>query len=873
MRKEIFTVLGLTLLLICLLVPTGYGRHALDMNNPKDYNSGFGTAIPVYQAADHYVGKLQLTVTNIGTFCDGYMKVPSPFTGRVVKGCEYPKGSGIRYGFAGAFWIGAIVGRDTLVSTGADGWTPAARELNPDENGALIYRSQIDPTSPAFEGAISEEDIIAVYMDTLTAGVDNDGRDNRPHRPLKIRITENSYAWSYGYAEDFILFDYKITNTGFSALQEVFMGIYVDADVGFDATCDPKMCYTDDICGFVLSVPDTLTTRLGNDCIYEDTVNIAFIADDNGDPTNSGTFNEESCTSVTATRIIRTPSQELDVSFNWWISNGAALMDFGPREREFRGRWKEPFRNWGYLGTPSGDRNKYYVMRNMEFDYDQVYTSTIRPDDTLWLPPLASEAQNFSDGFDTRYLLSFGPFDIDPGETLPLSFAYVGGENFHVDPDNGDNLHLNYDPDLYYANLDFRDLTLNARWASWIYDNPGVDTDGDGDRGKYIVCIDSALSDTGWVFYADTNYVSGDGIPDFEGAKPPPAPDIRVLSETGKLIIRFNGVRSETTADEFLARSTHNQVRFDFEGYRVYLARDERSSSYSLVSSYDREDYNRYIFMIDEAHPEGFWNLLEIPYTADSLQVLYNDAVPEEVFDPMRYDRFNPLQFGDSLFYFSPQDFNAYRPGIDTDIRKRFPDQPVPSSLDVTQVDPSELTEDGYLKYYDYELIIDNLLSTVQYWVNITAFDFGSPQSGLTSLESSRTIGAIPIYPQPSPDYVAANHPKVYVYPNPYRMDGDYRKTGYEGRGLGERDDSDDRVRQIHFVNVPPQCTIRIYSLDGDLVRELDHNVDSSIPTATHATWSLITRNTQQAVSGVYYWTVEDGQTGEIQMGKLVLIM
>ena len=222
MRKRFFRVSILSLLIVCLLAAAGFGRNALDMDNAKNPPTGFATAVPAFQAADHEVGKLQLTVTNIGTFCDGYMKDVSPFTGRVVKGCEYPKGSGIRYGFAGAFWIGAIVGRDTLVSTGADGWTPAARELSPGAYpaGGLIYRSQIDPTSPAYAGAISEEDIIAIYMDTLTAGVDNDGIDNRPHRPLNLRITESSYAWSYGYAEDFILFDYKITNMGFNALQQ-----------------------------------------------------------------------------------------------------------------------------------------------------------------------------------------------------------------------------------------------------------------------------------------------------------------------------------------------------------------------------------------------------------------------------------------------------------------------------------------------------------------------------------------------------------------------------------------------------------------------------------------------------------------------------
>ena len=77
---------------------------------------------------------------------------------------------------------------------------------------------------------------------------------------------------------------------------------------------------------------------------------------------------------------------------------------------------------------------------------------------------------------------------------------------------------------------------------------------------------------------------------------------------------------------------------------------------------------------------------------------------------------------------------------------------------------------------------------------------------------------------------------------------------------------------KIHFVNLPAKCTISIYSLDGDLIRTIDHDKDISDPEATHDTWDLITRNTQLTVSGIYYWTIES-ENGETQIGKLVLIM
>jgi hypothetical protein len=63
-----------------------------------------------------------------------------------------------------------------------------------------------------------------------------------------------------------------------------------------------------------------------------------------------------------------------------------------------------------------------------------------------------------------------------------------------------------------------------------------------------------------------------------------------------------------------------------------------------------------------------------------------------------------------------------------------------------------------------------------------------------------------------------------------------------------------------------------LYSLDGDLVRELQHDVNPADPLANHATWDLITRNHQLVVSGIYYWTVED-QDGNVQIGKLAIVL
>jgi hypothetical protein len=72
-------------------------------------------------------------------------------------------------------------------------------------------------------------------------------------------------------------------------------------------------------------------------------------------------------------------------------------------------------------------------------------------------------------------------------------------------------------------------------------------------------------------------------------------------------------------------------------------------------------------------------------------------------------------------------------------------------------------------------------------------------------------------------------------------------------------------------VNLPARATIRIYTLDGDLVREIRHEPGGMFTeTGSVAWWDLITKNTQAVVSGIYLYAVES-ELGT-QAGKIVII-
>ncbi|MFH2055781.1 MAG: hypothetical protein ABIJ61_07480, partial [bacterium] len=91
------------------------------------------SGIPNTQNCSHRVGNVWFTITNWGffgaNFADQWDALTEDFClgpginpGELAPSFEFPAGSGINYLYAGSLWLGAIVGDDTLVSTGSDGW-------------------------------------------------------------------------------------------------------------------------------------------------------------------------------------------------------------------------------------------------------------------------------------------------------------------------------------------------------------------------------------------------------------------------------------------------------------------------------------------------------------------------------------------------------------------------------------------------------------------------------------------------------------------------------------------------------------------------------------------------------------------------------
>jgi len=822
-----------------------------------------GVVEPVYQTRAQYAGRLWMAITNyglLGTETEDRVDFADKVRLRInySPSLEFPAGTRNEYLYVGGLWVGGVIGSDTLVSMAvtAEGNSTNGEFASYD---SLVELSNI-PGSPSYDPEAKAEQIyIAHYADTgVIGGVDP--VDNRRHRPLGITVTQRSYAWSDPFARQFVILEYWITNIGVRPIDRLACGLFFDPDILNIENGDPQLGTIDDVSGFA-----PLGTSPVNDEL-RDPINAGWFADANGDPVG-GTYPIAAPNAVIGVRVINSPPIER-LSFNWWV--GESRSSWGP----VRAGARPPSLNGG-LGAPQGDRSAYYIMTNGEQDYSQ-YVANIDHAGQGWRTPPAHGACDIADGGDARQVLAAGPacHPLFPGDSMRFAFAILGGTEFHPSPDYP--YACSYS-DAYLAALDFSDFAFSAVWSGWVYDTPGVDSDNDDYEGAY--------RELG----GGRQYYSGDlgpppgygppcvdygGLPDLAGPTGPPCPQqgtsLQVETRPGEVIIQWDGRRSETTPDP-VARVV------DFEGYRIYAGRFNSPGQYSLIASWDSENFRRY------TKRGSRWNLDGGVVSGDSLRALYG-----EDFDPNLYDVPSvDLCWKDTIDFrgFRVERCSYFEKVGQNNSNMYMEDGRLVTNI-IQRVGDSTIIEGAdTLRFGLYEAHLTHLNPGEPLYVSVTAFDGGHPLLKVEPLESlpgSCSEFAIPIY---DAGVVEDSGLGVSVYPNPYRISyrgGNGRRTSYfdegyeapEKRATGANFEEQDR--RIWFVNLPSEATIRIYSLDGDLIRIIEHEwprpEDGAFLSdySSRTAWDLVSRNTQAVVSGIYIYHIESPQG--TQTGKIVII-
>lgn len=131
-------------------------------------------------------------------------------------------------------------------------------------------------------------------------------------------------------------------------------------------------------------------------------------------------------------------------------------------------------------------------------------------------------------------------------------------------------------------------------------------------------------------------------------------------------------------------------------------------------------------------------------------------------------------------------------------------------------------------------------------------------------IKGNKSIGTAPAYNKYTitviPDYLKRDTTytlNVKVVPNPYIM---YNRWEIKRE-----------ARKIAFINLPSECTIRIYTLAGDLVKVIEHRAtDEESDKGGMEFWDLLNMHNQIVASGVYIFHVES-KVGN-QVGKFVIL-
>jgi hypothetical protein len=282
---------------------------------------------------------------------------------------------------------------------------------------------------------------------------------------------------------------------------------------------------------------------------------------------------------------------------------------------------------------------------------------------------------------------------------------------------------------------------------------------------------------------------------DFQGPSAPDVPDFTLDVYEDMVRIRWHP-NSEASVDVI-------SQRHDFEGYTIERSTDQ--IHWETIVSYDLID------RLDTLHTYPY------PDHPDSLVV---------VEDPARRE-------------FEWQNYNLGMPGD--------PGRPgqVHRMWDST-------ANDSVVDYYSLEDM--NLIPGHTYYYVVRAFDKGEPGAGI--LYSGRTGNVQTATMARSANTGAPTDlSQVYVFPNPYK--GSH--AGEEGGQVNPSKGLIEYPRKLFFMGLPAttrenECVIRIFSLGGDHLATIQHTNGTELDQ-----WDLITKNQQEIVSGIYYYTVEYG--------------
>ena len=847
---------------------------------------------PMQDQIFHNKGNIVTTVQNWGQI-GGQMDFGKPSG-------EWPKGSEHNYLAEIKYWMGAVKpDGDTVVANTDDDFMPIATLISEEESYRI--RLSTDPTSynydptdtmglgvgkPAYGWRVWDsqaEDWVYNEVWSLDVGFVEAGPislqeshyrfcDANSGVPvLGLELTQTIYQWNYEYNEDYLFVVLEIKNTSLNDYTDFAFGLYCDFDVG----------------GY--HPPTHENGRLGDLVAFDSSMNLAWTYDEDGYDPGWGPLVK--C-GMMGTKYIETPDDIGMTAFR-------------------TGRWEN---------LPAEDPGKYEFINSQQFDQslpptDQYYVQctrginlssgkTVRVVFALIAGHAEEELKKNAAMAQTVYNNHF----IGPEPPKPVKLvATPGYEKVKLSWNNCSELFV----DPLTGEIDFkgykiyRSMDMGAGWGDLVRNPDGslgpdyvpivmFQKDDDDDILPHTF-IDSNLTNGMEYWYSVVSFDAGDSIVDpLQTAYGRPGEDSNCafaiprtdpaghLPASASVVHNYYG--TEEKSDGSVTPIVFDPNVLSGDDYKVVFSEDPFITYWHVIDMITGDTVSK-----DQTEQSG--NVENYP-VVDGIQVIVTNGekIPRS-YGQTGWASAEEVTLHMGYFYGTVGETFGWPLGGDIHFRSTY---------------EIRFTSEGSQAYnffddvtpVDVPFEVWNTTENVQVLAEIYDRDF----NGVWTPENKEYIDIVNI------PYDGEPHPEAWPYYHVWFFRFDTTDTDYdvgdvfriEGAGLNCSNDefvfnaggidvqsakselskikvvpnpyiahavweTKEGIRKIQFTHLPDVCTIRIYTLAGDLVKTIQH--DNGTGTED---WDMLSVNQQGITTGVYFYHVQS-KYGE-KMGEFAVI-
>jgi hypothetical protein len=820
----------------------------------------------------HNVGDVWLHVTNFGLI-GSQPGAPRPWSG--APSALWPAGGSTEYLWSAGLWVGALKHGVPHVTTGQYEmeFRPglgvldriySSRELAPggarapaanadDDGDARVDEDWLDGRDNDADGRI-DEDFAAVssQMFVCEYGDTHHGIQLAypEHEPLGLRVCQTSMAWEDPRYDDFIAFDFRVVNVGTELLEQVYVGLFADADIG---PRRERAVAQDDMAGFW---EGEVTTFSAAGTTSRVPVSIGYMWDRDFDDRKSQGYIGLMFLGAASRREGSSDRVQMR---NFRAFSGSAAFSAG--------------------GDPRNDAERYSVLEgSARFSLPPTGRSQ-RPTQSTRVPG------------DYRMVVSAGPFAlVAPGDTVEFQSAIVLGRLFEGLQQNAAQAQLTYsggrldcDDDPSTGTGGREALRCAPEYAGLYFPQRG--SGEPGGRSCDPSCEQAPRWDRHcWAqvpnvgcVWVDADCDSATGISGAEClirwlvGTPPPPPRMRVVASEERVDLYWDN-RSETVPDP-------RSGQFDFESYRVWRADNWRRPLGSSARIGPGADLWMMLGEFDVArNGVGSDTGLEAirheptipPYAVEYYRewfhahpLLRPPMLPG--FTPDQLDTAQAMARGVRYYHFVDPPFTTQPSPSDPPCEVDRDCPPLGAGGDWARrrcdarrrCRPTAAAPIPGVHYFYSVTATDHALEPRHGGWQISGTGLqGDPQTNFVHVEApSRPL---------QPGELGAAGAEIYVVPNPATR----RALDQWRLHPSNVDPTGDKIEFRHL----PAATgvITIFTLAGDRVQELRFDARSGDGSAR---WNLVSRNGQDVASGVYLYAVEsDDRRFERVVGRFVVV-